>query len=145
MRATWFGKSISADFMLHGAGVALAVCSVVFAMHQLSKSTEPQITGLEHLAIYAKPANRVVPSVQRERSIDYTPVGSTHAPASSALLGAYEIIEASGDSALVRLPEGRIQRVAPGGRIAGLGAVSAIRRSAQKWLVITQAGVIRQN
>jgi hypothetical protein len=145
MRSNRYERLISSDFMLRGAGVALAAGSLAFAAQQLSRPTQPQIAGLEHLAIYARPASRVAQPLRRERAIDYTPIGSTHSHVSGALLGAYEIVEASGDSALVRLPEGRIQRVAPGSRIAGLGSVTGIRRSAQGWIVITQSGVIRQN
>lgn len=145
MRSNQHRRSVGSDFILHGVGVALAAGSLAFAAQQLSQSTQPQIAGLEHLAIYAKPASRVAQPVRRERAIDYTPVGTTGNHAASALLRAYEIVEASGDAALVRLPEGRIQRVAPGSRIVGLGSVTGIRRSPQGWVVITQAGAIRQN
>lgn len=143
MRFHRHGRSISSDFILHGAGVALAAGSIAFAAQQLSQSTQPQIAGLEHLAIYARPASRIAQPARRERGIDYTPVGATHSHASSALLSAYEIVEASNDAALVRLPEGRVQRVAPGSRIAGLGSVTGIRRLGQRWVVITQLGAIR--
>lgn len=134
----------SSDIVLYGVGVALAAGSLAFAARELSQSqNQPEIAGLEHFAIYAKPTNRAPQPRRQENGIDYMPVGATHRHAESAMLDTYEILEASRDTALVRLPEGRIQRVSTGSRIAGLGLVTSIRQSAQKWLVVTQAGVIR--
>jgi hypothetical protein len=58
-------------------GVALAGGSVAFAAHMMSDpSHPPRITGVEHLAIYAKPSkHNAQPSGAPPRpGIDYTPV-----------------------------------------------------------------------
>jgi hypothetical protein len=139
-------RLLSSEALLRGVGVALAAGSLAFATREVSRSsTEPDIAGLEHLAIYAKPTSRAPQPRRQDREIDYMPVGVTHSRAASAMLGAYEVVEASSDAALVRLPEGRVQRVTPGAHIAGLGVVTAIRQSAQKWIVVTQAGIIHDH
>jgi hypothetical protein len=148
MRILRFMKMDSSDFILRGAGAALAAASLAFAYQELSALNEaPRIAGIEHLAIYARPSSRVAQIEKRDErpGIDYTPVGATRRRAPGAVLGAYEIIEASPEAALIRLPEGRILRVAPGDRIAGLGDVLSIRQTSEKWIVNTQSGAIRQD
>jgi len=136
------------EILLKGLGVTLAAASLAFATQQLfGAAHEPRISGIEHLSIYAKPTTHIDRMARQEPAsgVDYTPVGSTHAKSREVLLDAYELIEASGDAALVRLPEGRILRVLPGSRIAALGKVLSIRQSAGKWQIVTAGGVIRQN
>jgi hypothetical protein len=134
------------DFGFHLTGVALASGSVLFAVEMYSRSDgELQIPGAEHLAIYAKPTT-VAPSENPRHfgaNIDYTPIGSTAGSLHNPVLNSYEIVEATRDSAVIRLPEGRIIKIAPGVRVAGLGGVIAIEQRAHKWVVITQSGVIR--
>ncbi|QGM97995.1 hypothetical protein [Methylocystis parvus] len=144
-----FGKLDFSEVVLRGAGALLAAASSVFAFRELSDSNQsPRIAGMEHLAIYAKPATRASAPPRREDGpgIDYAPVGSTRKRTSSrATLETYEIVDASPESAVIRLPEGRIIRIAPGSRIAGLGEVLSIRQDSRKWTVVTQSGAISEN
>jgi hypothetical protein len=147
MRIPRFVKLELSEIILRGVGVALAAASFAFAFREASAPKDaPQIAGIEHLAIYAKLALRGSRAAIRAEKpgIDYTPIGAIPRGARGAMLGAYEIVDASAESALIRLPEGRVLRVAPGDRIAGLGEVRSIRLSAQKWIVQTEGGAIRQ-
>jgi hypothetical protein len=71
------------------------------------------------------------------------PVGSIKKSAASAVLTGYELLEASPEWALLRLPEGRITRVSRGGRIGGLGGVLSIEKRGDNWALVTEKGVIR--
>lgn len=127
-------------------GVALAGGSLAFAAHMMSDpGREPRINGIEHLAIFSKPANHAISRMREQpaRGIDDTPVGSVPKKRSSTMLTGYEIIDAAPDWALLRLPEGRIARVVRGARVAGLGGVVAIERRGGKWTLLTEGGVIR--
>lgn len=148
MRFQTFAIVDLSEFALRGAGVGLAAASLVFAIHEASTVVDaPHIAGMEHLAIYARPTTRNAASAVREEKpgIDYTPVGSTRMRAAAGVLVDYEIVEASAGEALIRLPEGRVQRVTPGSRIAGLGRVLSIRQASRNWVVVTEAGALRQN
>ncbi|MGJ0508743.1 MAG: hypothetical protein ACR652_16775 [Methylocystis sp.] len=150
MRAPQLPKIDLSDAGLKLTGVALAGGSVALAAHMMSRSGDPpRITGLEHLAIYARPSNHMrgapsssAPSAPRQ-GIDDMPVGSIGKSSTSAVLAGYEILDAAPEWALLRLPGGRIARVPRGGRIVGLGAVLDIERRSGKWTLVTQNGVIR--
>lgn len=146
MRAPWLPKKDLGDAGLKLTGLVLAGGSMIFAAVMLSHDKdEPRITGVEHLAIYSKPATHLT-ARQREKPkvlIDDMPVGSIGKKRASAALTGYEILEASRGWALLRLPQGRIMRVSPGARIAGLGGVIAIERQGKEWSLVTEGGVIR--
>ncbi len=134
-----------ADFSetaLRITGVGLAGASLFFAVGMaLDPTRAPQISGVEHLAIYSKPATL---RARRERwpDIDYAPVGSTRRDGAS--LQGYEIVEASQESALLRLPDGALKRVAPRARLDNLGAVISIYQRGGMWTVATDKGFIRE-
>lgn len=108
-----------------------------------SPPTTPQIKGIEHFAIYARPARKSAESKpEHAPEIDYAPVGSIRKGGGGALTG-YEILRATPDRATVRLPEGRVTDVSRGSRIAGLGGVIAIEYRGRAWTIVTEAGVIR--
>ncbi len=134
-----------AELGLKFTGVALAGGSIAFAAHMMGNpSDQPRITGVEHLAIYAKPARRTAQQPDPPRlGVDTMPVGSIRKSAPSAVLAGYELLEASPDWALLRLPEGRITRVPRGGRIGGLGSVVSIEKRGENWALVTEKGVIR--
>lgn len=146
MRASWLPQIDVGETGLKLAGLALAAGSVLFAAAMLSDQRgAPQITGIQHLAIYSKPATQLV-ARQRGKPkvlIDDMPVGSIGKSRPSAALTGYEILDASSDGALLRLPQGRVLRVSRGARIAGLGSVLAIERQGNEWTLVTEAGVIR--
>lgn len=134
------------DLILRMTGVSLAVGSIAFATHMMSNpSHPPRVTGIEHLAIYAKPSNRAAARMQQTpaQGIDTMPVGAIARGKPSAVLSSYEVLDASAEWAVVRLPEGRIARVARGGRIAGLGGVIAIERRIGGWALLTESGLIQ--
>lgn len=145
MRFQWRGGIDRTEAMLRVTGVALAGGSVAFAAHMLGKADrDPQFVGLEHLAIYARPTSsapsRYPPLGSAE--IDYTPVGSTRRNLPETVLGDFELIKASATAATIRTPQGRIARVSPGVKLPGVGEVVSIRRRDNKWVVVTQGGLI---
>lgn len=147
MRFPWWASVDKTELALRFAGVALASGSVAFATHMMGAGDRrPQITGVEHLAIYARPATS---KAQRARvdpreKVDFTPVGAIRKDAPEIVLGDFELIGAAPGAATIRTPQGRVARVAPGARLAGVGAVLSIERRGGKWVVATQAGLIRE-
>jgi hypothetical protein len=146
MRARQFFRIDTTDFILRSAGVALAGGSLAFAAHMLGDpNRRPEIVGMEHLAIYAKPARPAPrPETLARAEIDYTPVGATRGAFSEIDVVGFDLIEAAPGQAVIRTPQGRVTRVAPGARLAGVGAILSIQRRDGKWIVATQAGLIRQ-
>jgi hypothetical protein len=143
MRAPQLPKIDPWETGLRLTGLALATSSIGFAAHMMSDDkAEPRINGIEHLAIYARPATHVASRQRATPGVDYMPVGSTAKSDPRRAPTNYEILEASRDWALVRLPQGRIMRVTPGGGVPGLGGVIAIERRGDKWALVTEAGVI---
>jgi len=134
------------EAMLRLAGVTLASGSVLFAAHMLSSSeVEPSITGIQHLAIYARPAVTAQLRAQRLRpNIDYTPIGSTQSLEQQSSLTGYQLVEATPGSALIRIPEGRVVRILSGARLPGIGEIRAVELRGGEWVVVTQAGLIRE-
>jgi hypothetical protein len=145
MRAPQLPQIDLAEVGLKLTGVALAGGSLAFAAHMMSDpNDQPRITGVEHFAIYAKPARHVAQQLPPPRlGVDTMPVGSIKKSATSAVLTGYELLEASPEWALLRLPEGRITRVSRGGRIGGLGGVLSIEKRGENWALVTEKGVIR--
>lgn len=144
MRAPQLPHFDVAELGLKFTGVALAGGSIAFAAQMMSApNDQPRITGVEHLAIYAKPTRHIAQKADPPRfGIDAMPVGSIKRSAPSAVLAGYELLEASPDWALLRLPEGRITRVSRGGRIGGLGGVVSIEKRGESWALVTEKGVI---
>lgn len=146
MRAPWLPQIDPWEAGLKLTGLSLASGSIVFAGYMMSdQEGESRITGIEHLAIYSKPATQLA-SRQRDRlmaTVDAMPVGSIGKSQTGAAPAGYEILEASRETALLRLPQGRIIRVSNGSGIAGLGVVLAIERQGDKWALVTEGGVIR--
>lgn len=145
MRAPQLPHFDVAELGLKFTGVALAGGSIAFAAQMMSNpGDQPRISGVEHLAIYAKPARHTAQQTVPPRlGIDTMPVGSIKRSAPSAVLAGYELLEASPEWALLRLPEGRITRVSRGGRIGGLGGVVSIEKRGESWALVTEKGVIR--
>jgi hypothetical protein len=137
-----FPRPDLADLTLKFIGLAAAGGSAAFAISMMNAPSTPRIQGMEHLAIYARPAGRSPETrPRRAREIDSTPVTSIRRSGPS-LVG-YEILSASSESAVLRLPEGRVVRISQGARIAGLGEIVAIEQRGASWTIVTQAGVIR--
>lgn len=147
MRSLRLPRFDLSDAAFKFTGLALAGGSIVFASEMISGSRNtPRITGMEHLAIYARPANHAS-SLERQVShpaVDFTPTGSITKIARGALLTAYEILDATKEGALVRLPEGRVTRVSKGNRLAGLGRVLSLHLEGRKWVLVTEGGIIRE-
>lgn len=125
-------------------GLALAATSTIFAFVMMtSPPSTPRIHGMEHLSIFARPANR---SWERKTggapTLDFSPIGSLHKGNNSSLSG-FEILQATTEDAILRTPEGRVAHVARGSRIARLGAIIAIERRGRSWVIKTEAGEIR--
>lgn len=136
--------SDTSDAGLKLTGLALAGASIVFALWMtVAPPSRPQIHGMEHLSIYARPTRRSRATKTADApSIDYRPVGSLRKSVSSPLTG-YEILHAGPEGATLRTPEGRVARVSRGSRIAGIGLVLAIERQGLDWVIRTEAGAIR--
>lgn len=129
-----------ADLGLRLFGLSLAGGSVMFAAHMLGQpERKPDIYGMEHLAIYAKPA---APTTQAASgaNIDYTPTGATKSAVDSE--APLEILDASPTAATLRTTRG-VKRVAPGDRLGRLGRIVSIELQNGKWAVVAQAGVVR--
>lgn len=147
IRAMSFDRT---DLGLRFAGVGLATASIAFAAHMTAESDRaPQINGVEHLAIFAQPTTLAARHA-RTQGIDYTPIGATPSAASQTraapqtTLTGYEVLDVVSGAALIRAPDGRATRVAPGERLAGAGRVLDITRAQGKWLVSTEMGLIRE-
>ena len=107
-----------------------------------TRAPTPRIHGMEHLSIFARPANRSWGGKADDaRIIDYKPIGSVKKKRNPPLIG-YEILQASSESAMLQMPEGRVARISRGARIAGLGAVLGIEQRGRSWVITTEAGEI---
>lgn len=147
MRVRSFFRVDATDTALRSVGVALAGGSLAFAAHMLSEpDRKPGIVGLEHLAIYAKPTTSTArrPQTLARGQIDYTPVGATRGVFSEVNVAGFDLVDAAPGRAVLRTPQGRVTRVAAGERLAGVGEIFSIERRDGKWVVATQAGLIRQ-
>lgn len=148
MRAHRFLRIDNADLGLRVAGVALALGSSAFAaLMVMDPNRKPEITGLEHLAIYARPTKSVAqkPQLSARANVDYTPVGTTRSAFPDSSLVGYDLLAVSSEEATIRTPQGRVTRVTPGARLPGVGEIVSIHRREGKWVVITQSGLIQQH
>lgn len=132
-----------AELGLRLSGIGLAAGSIAFAVHMSGQSGAPRINGVEHLAIYAQP-NTLADRHARANGIDFTPIGATPIMGSQLTLAGYQLVEVVSGAALIRGPDGRVRRVVVGERLAGAGRVIKFGRIEGKWLVVTDAGLIRE-
>ncbi len=128
---------------LRFAGVVLATSSFAFAAHMnLAPSRQPDINGLEHLAIYAKPASNGARRVANAAGVDYTPVGATHATPAETSSGV-EIVAAMPQAAILRTGQNLIP-VRVGERLGVFGRIRLIEKRDGKWTLVTENGDIRE-
>lgn len=134
---------------VRAVGVALAIGSTAFAAFMISDAErKPQFAGIEHLAIYSRPtviaAQRAQTQVADQRSkVDYTPVGSIAEQQEPTIPG-FLLLEVRSGAALVQTPNS-IVRVSPGDVLAGLGRITSFERRGEKWVVVTQSGIVVGN
>lgn len=137
------------EMFLGVAGVALALGSAAFATRMITDADyRPQFAGLDHLSIFSKPATHYVASVKqsapavRRNGVDPTPVGAIKQ--SKVAAQHFTLPDASSDVALMLAPNGKIERVARGSFVEGLGRVSSIEWRGKQWVVITTTGLVVQ-
>jgi hypothetical protein len=141
------------ETVVQSLGIILAVASTSFASYMISNSErEPQFPGLEHLAIFSRPAmaprrfesagGRIAKSEPYE--VDYTPVGSTPSSRQNQLAPGFNLLGVSSGRAIIQGNE-KIIRVSQGDMIDGLGRIIAIERRREGWVVVTRGGLIVSN
>ncbi len=155
------------DIALVGAGVAMAVGSIVFAAAMLGQGDHPpRINGMQYLAIFAKPRGSAQPRLAQSpvvaataprvvgATLDMTPTGAVArdavdmAPTGSIPRGAagesnapetYRIIAIEPDMAW--LSNGaEIRVVRPGDVAPGLGRIASIMQRDGRWALIGESG-----
>lgn len=142
------------DFALVGAGVAMAVGSVGFAGYMLLQNDhEPQVNGMQYLAIFAKPRGSSRPALAEapavaaasrrvaDDGLDMAPTGSIAHAAAGGSTGpeGYRIVAVEpGMAWLSNGPEIRV--VKPGEVAPGLGRIASIVKRDGRWALIDEAG-----
>ncbi|MGD0642709.1 MAG: hypothetical protein ABSC22_18370 [Roseiarcus sp.] len=155
------------DIALVGAGVAMAVGSIVFAAAMFGQDDHaPRINGMQYLAIFAKPRGAshptiaeapvvtATPPVVADAAVDMAPTGSVArraldmAPTGSIVRGAasessapisYRIIAV--EPGMAWLSDGpEIRVVKPGDVAPGLGRIASIEQREGRWLLIDESG-----
>jgi hypothetical protein len=148
------------EFGIRVASVALAGGSMTFAAVMIADSErQPRVTGVEYLSIFSKPAllaaqraqqqqasePQIVVAEKTEPEIDYTPIGTVpDDKRAETPINGFKLLEASGDSALIRGPRGSSMRVWKGDVIDGVGRVVSIEKRGDRWAVVTSNGLITQ-
>jgi hypothetical protein len=141
------------EFLVQSVGLVLAIASTTFATYMISnEDRQPEFAGLEHLAIFSRPASATHQREITERqfaangqpNVDYTPVGSISPLRRSVSARGFVVLGASSGIAVVQGPKA-IVRVSPGDPLDGLGRVIAIERRDDKWVVVTSSGLIVSN
>jgi hypothetical protein len=127
---------------LRALGVLLAIGSTGFAAHMIANSDRtPQIAGIEHLAIYARPTRSAMRRVDPTAAgVDPTPVGAI--AESGERLAGFTLLQANSGAALVETPGGRRVMLGVGEKLDGLGRVLAIEKRGQHWVLAAQKGVV---
>ena len=127
---------------LRALGVLLAIGSTGFAAHMIANSDRtPQIAGIEHLAIYARPTRSAMRRVDPTATgVDPTPVGAI--AESGEPLAGFTLLQASDGAAVVETPGGRRVTLGVGERLEGLGRILAIEKRGQRWVLAAQKGVV---
>jgi hypothetical protein len=141
------------ELIVQSLGLVLAVASTTFATYMISNSErDPNFAGLEHLAIFSRPAlgthyremiERQIAAAER-RSVDYTPVGAIGSSTRNMSAPGFVLLGVNSGLAVVQAPNA-IVRVSKGDMLDGLGRVMSIERRGNKWVVITQSGLIISN
>lgn len=141
------------ELVVQSMGLMLAVVSTSFATYMISNSErDPNFSGLEHLAIFSRPAlgtrhreltERQIATVER-RDVDYTPVGAISSSARNMTAPGFVLLGVNSGLAVVQAPNA-IVRVSLGDMLDGLGRVTSIERRGNKWVVVTQSGLIISN
>lgn len=141
------------EIVAQSLGLALAVGSATFASYMISNNErEPQFAGLEHLAIFSRPAGSITPRAptesqpidNRQSEADYTPTGSISRSKRDLPVRGFVLLGATSGSAVIRGPNG-VARISEGDILHGLGRVTAIERRGEKWVVVTPSGLIVSN
>ncbi len=147
-------SKVIGDFALVGAGVAMAVGSIVFAGAMfLQYDHEPRINGLQYLAIFAKPRGSSRPALAEsppvaaasrrvaDDALDMAPTGSiAHGAADeSAAAESYRIVAV--EPGMAWLSNGSETRVVKPGEVApGLGRVASIVKRNGRWALLDESG-----
>lgn len=142
------------DIALVGAGVTMAVGSVVFAGAMLlGGNHEPRVNGLQYLAIFAQPRGSSRPALAEspptattnrrvaDDALDMAPTGSIARSAVAGSIGAegYRIVAA--EPGMAWLSDGAEIRVIKPGEVApGLGRVASIVKRDGRWALIDESG-----
>jgi hypothetical protein len=140
------------------ASLALAGGSMTFAAVMIAdQDRQPRVSGVEYLSIFSKPALLAQQRQQQQQEqmqvaasakapeIDYTPIGTVPDEKRNATpITTFRLVDASGDSALIRGPRGGMLRVWKGDVVDGVGRVVAIEKRGDRWAVVTTNGVIMQ-
>jgi hypothetical protein len=141
------------ELIVQTRGLMLAVVSTTFATYMISNSErDPAFSGLEHLAIFSRPAlgtrhremtERQIAASER-RDVDYTPVGAIASSTRNSSAPGFVLLGVNSGLAVVQAPNA-IVRVSLGDMLDGLGRVTSIERRGNKWVVVTQSGLIVSN
>ncbi len=144
-------KATRDEWFIRGIGVSLAVASTAFAVHMATRTTiVPEIPGVEHFAIFSKPAliaqrrRQEVLIAKNNAPVDYTPTSALRTEADDSKLDGLMVIKATAEWALIRTKDGQYLRVARGDSIQTVGKVEAIRLVGDKWEVKFTRALIRQ-
>ncbi|MBY6242158.1 hypothetical protein [Methylosinus sp. Sm6] len=135
--------------IVRSLGVGLAVASTGFAGYMISDTERrPQFAGIEHLAIYSRPATLAAQRAQMQVAqsqpkVDYSPVGSIGETREPTIPG-FRLLEVRAGAALLETPSA-IVRVSPGDVVAGLGRITAFERRGDKWVLVTPSGIVAGN
>lgn len=137
------------ETVVRTVGIGLAVASTAFAGYMISDvERQPQFAGLEHLAIYSRPAAiaaRRTQTADARSKVDFTPVGSiAESQPHEAVIPGFRLIEMRGGAALLETPNA-IVRVSPGDIVVGLGRITAFERRGDKWVAVTPSGIVVGN
>ncbi len=142
------------DIALVGAGVTMAVGSVVFAAAMLLDGDHPpRVNGLQYLAIFAQPRGSSPPTLAEspsagatsrrvaEDALDMAPTGSiAHgAPGGSTAAEGYRIVAVEPGMAWVT-DGAEIRAIKPGEVAPGLGRIASIVKRDGRWALIDESG-----
>ena len=135
------------EMVVQSLGLVLATVSATFATYMISNTDrEPEFAGLEHLAIFSRPASsrvaaRLIAS-REQQEVDFTPVGSISGRGRKSSGQGFDLLGFSSGKAVIQGPGTKISLVSQGDIIEGLGRVIAIERRGEKWVVVTSGGLI---
>ena len=142
------------DLALVGAGMAMAVGSIVFAGAMLLQADhEPRVNGLQYLAIFAKPRGSSRPALAEsppvaaanrrvaDDALDMAPTGSIARGAAGGSTPAEGYRLVAVEPGMAWLSNGSEMRVVKPGEVApGLGRVASIVKRDGRWALIDELG-----